>query len=255
MRANNVRLFSWLAIAGVVWIVGACLHGDARLGVWLAAVVLDLAAPMHGFWLPVLGATPIEAWRLTGTHLAERYQLVLMIALGESVLRVGATFAGQRGSVAEDTSFIVGFLISAALWAAYFLRHAERGAQTVATSGQAARIGRSGYAYAHALMVAGVIVVAVAIRMTIEHTGFASSVAFCAVMLGGPVLYLVGLALFERSAHLGGPAFPAAAAAVLCLLVLAAVAGADRLVLSICVAVVLVVLAVVTSRSDPAAAG
>jgi low temperature requirement protein LtrA len=234
MRANNLALLAWLAVGGALWITGACLHGDLRLIVWFAAAVLELAAPLHGFWLPGKGATPIEAWRLTGTHLAERYQLVLIIALGESVLRVGATFADRSGSFSVDAAFIVGFLGSAALWAVYFLRLADVGATAVADAEErAARLGRSAYAYAHAIMVAGVIVVAVAIRRTIEAPTEAVSADVTALVLGGPALFLAGYSLFEHSIGLAAIAGrPWAAIAVLGLLVLAAVAGAATLVLT-----------------------
>jgi low temperature requirement protein LtrA len=68
--------------------------------------VLDLSAPMHGFWLPRPAGTPIGDWSLAGGHLAERMQLVLMIALGESILRVGATFSEVRASVAAVAAFL-----------------------------------------------------------------------------------------------------------------------------------------------------
>ena len=236
MRSNNLRLLVWLTIGAAVWIAGACLSGDARVVVWAAAVVLELTAPLHGFRLPGKGATPIEAWRLTGSHLAERYRLVLIIALGESVLRAGATFSLLRdASFAVDVAFVTGFVLSAALWAVYFLRLAERGARRAAEAEDgAARLGRSGYAYAHAAMVAGVIVVAVAIRMTIEGSEHPAGLAFTVIALGGPAVYLAGLALFEHAAQVASPAGPVGAIVVLGLLVVPAAGGADRLVLLIC---------------------
>ena len=111
-------------------------------------------------------------WTLAGAHLAERCQLVLMIALGESVLRVGLTFSQQSGTASVDAGFVVGFVATVSLWGMYFLRHAERGAEAISRSPvDAARLGRAAYAYAHAIMVVGVIVVAVAVRLTIDDAG------------------------------------------------------------------------------------
>ena len=250
MRANNLRLLSWLALAGAVWIIGAFLHGDARLIAWLVAVALDVAAPLHGFRLPGLGHVGIEQWRLTGTHLAERYQLVLIIAFGESVLRAGLTASESRGSIAIDAACAAGFLTSAALWAAYFLRLADQGAERVATAtdGRAARLGRSGYAYAHAMMVGGVIVVAVAIRGTIRDPEGPARVASTLAVLGGPMLYLLGLALFQRSARLGSVVAPLLAAGGLVALVGPVVAGADQLVVAVCAMLVLLALAAHAAR-------
>ena len=255
MRANNLQLLGWLVIGGVVWIVGAYLHGDARLIVWAAAAVIELAAPIHGFTLPVVGSTPVEAWRLTGTHLAERYGLVLMIALGESVLRDGLTWSQTKhGSVAVDAAFVLGFLTSAALWAGYFTGTAERGAVRIAEKG-GARTGRSAYAYAHAVMVAGVIVVAVAIHLAIFEPRADADLFSVLMLLGGPALYLAGLGLFKRSAQLASGWPLLVGIAVLGLLSLVAVAGADRVVMLGCeTAVLLTLMAVVRPFAERGAA-
>jgi low temperature requirement protein LtrA len=242
MRRNNLRLLVWLVIGGAIWLVGAYLHGDTRLEVWAAAAVVELLAPIHGFALPGVGSTPIEDWQLSGTHLAERYQLVLMIALGESVLRVGQTWSQTRhGSVAVDAAFVLGFITSAALWASYFTGTADRGATRIAGEG-GARTGRSAYAYAHAVMVAGVIVVAVAIHLAIYRPDHGADPFSVVVLLGGPALYLAGLGMFKRAAQLASGRPLLAGIGVLGLLALVAVAGADRVLLLACETVVLLVL-------------
>jgi low temperature requirement protein LtrA len=249
MRRNYAQLLAWSAIAAVLWIWGAFVGGDARIGLWILALGLDLAAPLHGFRLPRFGSTPIEDWTLAGAHLAERCQLVLLIALGESVLRVGASFAAQRGSVSVDLAFLAGFVSTASLWASYFLRHAERGAAAIASSARdAARLGRAGYAYAHAIMVGGVIVVAVAIRLTIEDPGAPASGPVIWAVLGGPGLFLIGLLLFKRTVARGALGPPAVALVALALLVALGLV-ADRLVLACAVAIILGALGVAAARS------
>jgi low temperature requirement protein LtrA len=254
MRRNYAQLLAWSAIAGVPWIAGAFVHGDARIALWVAALIIDLAAPAVGFRLPGVDPTPIEDWTLAGAHLAERCQLVLMIALGESVLRVGLTFSEQRGTVAVDGAFVVGFIASAALWGTYFLRHAESGAAAISgDAAAAARVGRAAYAYAHAVMVAGVIIVAVAVRLTIDDPGGEVTAASGLAMLGGPALYLAGLLMFKRWVHRGALGPPVGGIAVLALLTVAALAGVDRLVLCVLATLVLVALAV-GAQQDTAAA-
>jgi low temperature requirement protein LtrA len=253
MRRNYAQLLAWSCIAGAIWIAGAFMHGDLKLELWLIALALDLTAPIHGFWLPGLGATPMEDWTLAGTHLAERCQLVLMIALGESVLRVGLTWSQQRGSPSVDAAFIVGFLICAGLWATYFLQYAERGAEAISsTVAVAARVGRTGYAYAHAMMVAGVILVAVAIRLTIDNPDEGLSVALALTMLGGPALFLAGLTLFKWS--VGNRSVRAPVIAIFLLALLGAVAGfgADCLVVMVCATLVIGTMAVLAVTSDRA---
>jgi len=211
---------------------------------------LDRSRARAGFRLPGVAPTPIEDWTLAGAHLAERCQLVLMIALGESVLRVGLTFSQQRGTFAVDASFVIGFILTASLWATYFLRHAERGAEEISRSmADSARLGRAAYAYAHAIMVAGVIVVAVAVRLTIDDPDGAVSTASGAAMLAGPALFLTGLVLFKRSVHRGATGPPLLGIGALGLLAIAAPA-VDRLVLCVAATVVLGALAVGAGVSD-----
>jgi low temperature requirement protein LtrA len=245
MRRNFAQLLAWSCIAGAIWIAGAFTHGDTRLEVWLIAIIVDVGAPMHGFRLPRAGATPMSEWTLAGGHLAERCQLVLMIALGEVVLRVGLTFSEQHGSPSVDASFVVGFLAVAGLWASYFLQFAERGAQVIAgAASDAATVGRSGYTYAHAVMVGAGIVVAVAIRLTIEEPDASSSLASGLTMLGGPGLFFAGLVLFKLAVRRGSLRAPITAIGVLAVLGGVAAVGADRLVVMVCAALVIGAMAV-----------
>jgi low temperature requirement protein LtrA len=199
MRRNYAHLLAWSAIAGVVWIAGALADGDARLALWIAALVVDYTAPMHGFRLPRAGATSMRAWTLAGGHLAERNQLVVIIALGESILVTGATYSALERTAAGTTAFVVAFLGSVALWWAYFAYHAEEGARRISAAFDPARMGRAGYAYAHAIMVAGIIVAAVGDEKVIAHPSSELDFATAAVILGGPALYLAGNALFNTA--------------------------------------------------------
>jgi low temperature requirement protein LtrA len=174
-----------------------------------------------------------------------------MIALGESVLRVGLTFSKQAGSPSVDAAFIVGFLICACLWATYFLRYAERGAEAIsATAAEAARVGRAGYAYAHAMMVAGVILVAVAIHLAIDNPDAGASAASALTMLGGPALFLAGLAVFKWSVGHRSLSAPLIAIGVLAVLGLVAAFGADQLIVMVCATLVMGTMAVLAATAD-----
>jgi low temperature requirement protein LtrA len=122
MGRNYAQLLAWSCIAGAVWVGGALADHDARLWIWIAAAAIDYAAPLHGFALPRLGRTPTRDWTLAGGHLAERNQLVLLIALGESILAIGATFAGLGWSASVLAAFAVGFVTTASFWWIYFGR-------------------------------------------------------------------------------------------------------------------------------------
>ena len=126
MGRNYAQLLAWSAISGVIWIIGGAVDDPhTRLLLWAVAAAVDLAAPLHGFRLPGAGATPMSDWTVAGGHLAERCPLLLMIAFGESFLRIGESFAAHHGTVASDSAFIVGFILVFALWTIYFLHHAE----------------------------------------------------------------------------------------------------------------------------------
>ncbi len=200
MGRNYAQLLAWSAIAGTVWIAGG-LVGDptVRLALWATAAVLDLAAPLHGFWLPGLRATPMSAWTLAGGHLAERCQLVLMIAFGETLMRLGLTFTQARDRPAIDLALVAGFVLAFALWGIYFLQYGRGSAEAIAKdAGAAARLGRTGYAYAHMVMVGGVIVLAVAIHRALVAPTASAGAGFVACCICGPVLYLIGIGLFTH---------------------------------------------------------
>lgn len=248
MRRNYAQLLAWSAIAGAVWILGAFVthDDDVRVLIWLGAALINLSGPLHGFWLPGPGATPIGDWSLAGAHLAERCELLLMIAFGETVLRLGESFATARERPDVDVAFVLGFLTIFALWSIYFTHHAVLAAERInEADGDQARIGRSGYAYAHMLMVGGVILLAVATHLAVEHPRDPVTWPFALVAFAGPVLYLGGIAgskLAVGHARVSPPLVGCAALALLAI----AVSPLNRLAelgVALSVAVVLAVLA------------
>jgi low temperature requirement protein LtrA len=247
MSRNYAQLTAWTAIAGIAWIAGALTEGDARIGLWILALLLDYAAPLHGFRLPGASRTPTADWTLAGGHLAERAQLVVLIALGESLLAVGQNFADLRTSAAEVAAFVVGFLMSVSLWGIYFIRSAQEGARAVSEAADPTRVARSAYAYAHGLMVGGVIVAAVGIDLAIAHPTGQTATATAATILGGPGLYLLGNALFNWSLTGVPPTSRLAGVAVLAGLSPIALVAGPAVLLGLATVVVLG-LAVATGR-------
>lgn len=193
--SQNYRVLgAWSATAGVLWIVGAFLEPNLRVLVWLAAVVVDYAAPRLDFRFPGLGSAPMAQWDTDPEHLAERNRLVFIIALGESILVMGGSILAAGGSTFSTVvSLIVGFASLTALWFNYF---ALAGADIQGGEGGTAAL-RSAYAYAHALMVGGAILVAVSIELRLSHGHLTT--AMILITIGGPLLYLIGNVLFLRS--------------------------------------------------------
>ncbi len=200
MGRNYAQLLVWSLVSGVIWIVGGLASDPhTRLLIWAVAAAIDLTAPLVGFRLPLKGARQMSEWTVAGGHLAERCQLLLMIAFGESFLRIGESFANGRHTVAIDAAFLVGFVLVFALWTIYFLHHAGRAAEVLEDDGQqAARLARSIYNYGHVVSIGAVIVVADVIHIVIEGPHESVDGGFAALCAGGPALYLIGIAMSKR---------------------------------------------------------
>lgn len=197
LRTNFVRLVSWSILAGVFWIAGAFASGSTREVLWIIAVLVDYGAPLVFFYVPGLGRSRSSDWNISGEHMAERAQLFVIIALGESVLVTGATFSELEMSPETVAAFLVAFLGSVALWWIYFDRAAGHAAEAIAHTSDPGALARSAYTYIHLPMIAGIVVTAVGDELQIAHPlGHATPEATIA-LLGGPALFLAGHALFK----------------------------------------------------------
>jgi low temperature requirement protein LtrA len=181
--------------------------------------------------VPALGRSGTEDRAITGSHMAERCQLFVIIALGESIVVTGSTFAARPPGAATLLALIASFLGSVALWWIYFDRSAHFGAQAIAASDDPARIGRIAYTYLHIPMIAGVIVAAVGDELTIAEPRLPMTAVTTTVLLLGPALYLAGHLLFQRTVAGTWVRSRLLGLAVLALLVPVA-AVTDRIVLS-----------------------
>jgi low temperature requirement protein LtrA len=200
LRRNFHRIVCWAVFSGVFWIAGGLAHDRARELLWLTAVLIDYAAPICGFYAFRLGRSSTHEWQISGSHLAERCQLFLIVALGESILVTGATFGELEHTAPVVAALVVAFLGSVALWWVYFDRSAEAAGAVIAAMSDPGRLGRSGYTYFHIPMVAGIIVAAVGDELTIAHPTGHASTATIATVVGGPALFLAGHMLFKSVA-------------------------------------------------------
>jgi low temperature requirement protein LtrA len=116
---NFQRITVWLAAAGVFWLAGAFVEGDIRLVLWPTALAIEFVSPTVGFWVPGLGRSTTGDWDVEGGHLAERCSLFIIIALGESLLVTGATFANLTWAAATIAAFATAFIGSVAMWWIY----------------------------------------------------------------------------------------------------------------------------------------
>ncbi|MUL40547.1 low temperature requirement protein A [Streptomonospora sp. PA3] len=250
LASNYTALLTWSALAGVCWIAGALLPPEVRLWVWLLAVAIDYAAPLLNFRIPGAVAAPMERWDTDPEHLAERNRLVFIIALGESILLMGSALADEGVPDARSLlGLLLGFAGLTVLWWNYF---ALAGHEVTGGQGHTGAL-RFAFAYAHALMVLGAIVVAVSMELRLTHDHLTPGLVLVAV--GGPLIYLAGNLLFLRSRFGRMALSRLIAAALLALIGAAGLLYYERLpvtAVTLPVLLVMAALAVLTARSRAA---
>jgi low temperature requirement protein LtrA len=243
---NFRQILAWSLLSAPVWVAGGIVDSEAlRWVLWLSALGLDLAAPLLTYWVPGAGSTPMSQWQIEGAHFGERFQLFVIIALGESIVLASATASDVGLSVAVVAALLLAFLSSTALWWLYFGQVAGTVLERIrmATEDERGQIGRDIYTYLHLPIIAGIVLVAVGDELVIAHPTDDLHDAGALVALGGPALFLAGL--MACAARLGeSQSRPRLIALVVLLAAVPFAAGADGLVVAALVTVLLAVLVV-----------
>jgi len=149
LRATYLRILIWFAAAAVFWLAGAFVPPEWRLAVWTLALAIEYAGPAAGFFVPRLGRDVTQNWAVKGAHMAERCGLFVIIALGETLLVSGATFAGVGWTGPGVAAFLGSVVLSIAMWWVYFHVGHHRAAHQIETSEDPGRIARRSFTYAH----------------------------------------------------------------------------------------------------------
>lgn len=200
-RRNFARILLWLAVAGVCWLIGAWQDGPARFLWWIGALGIEYLGPAAYFYVPGMGRSTTADWDVEGGHFAERCSLFVIIALGESLVVTGSSFAESQVIGDAAPAFVAAFLGCVAMWWIYFDLGAERGSQSMRHSADPGRTARLGYTYLHLPIVAGIVVSAVGDELSLSHPHARGDMASIAVLIGGPMLYLLGNALFKAAVN------------------------------------------------------
>jgi low temperature requirement protein LtrA len=181
---------------GVGLLAGASFaDGALQGGLWVLALLLDMGEPF------LFGA---EGWKLVPGHFAERHGLIVIIALGESIVAigVGAEFGVDAGVV---VAAVLGIAVAAALWWLYFdvvALVAERRLSNAAEGRERNEIARDSFSYLHFPMVAGIVLLALGLKKTLEHVGDPLELVPAVATLGGTALYLLAHVAFRwRNVH------------------------------------------------------
>jgi low temperature requirement protein LtrA len=182
-------------VSASLLVLAGFLEGDDRIAVWLLALAIDYVGPA------VIGGG--RGWRIAPEHFAERHGLIILIALGESIIAigVGAGFELTIGVIAAAT---LGIVVVSALWWLYFdVAAILARTRLMQTQGvEQARMARDAYSYLHLPMVAGIVLFALGLKTTLGHVGDALDTVPAVGLCGGAALYLLGhIAFLFRTTH------------------------------------------------------
>jgi low temperature requirement protein LtrA len=229
-----LRSAPW-ALSGSALIVAAgFVHGGLRPVLWLAALAVGLFGPLLG---------GLSGWRVQPAHFVERHGLIVIIAIGESLIAIGLGARDTGIGTGVIVGAVLGLVVVTSFWLAYFDFFPIRGEQLLSdrTGAQRTALARDIYTYLHLPMVAGIVLFAFAMKTTLAHVGDELDTIPALGLCGGPALYLFAyVALRVRvSRSLGRGRF---AAAIACALLLPLAVVVPALVALTLVAVVWVAL-------------
>jgi low temperature requirement protein LtrA len=190
LRHSVLGLAASTAIAVGILAIASLFDGLAQGALWLAALVLDMGGPY------LFGS---EGWKLSPAHFAERHGLIVIIALGESIVAIGVGAAGHL-SLGIATAAVLGVGLTAAMWWTYFdIVAIVSGRRLIdAEPGRVQNeMARDSYSYMHLMMVAGIVLVALGLKKTIGHFEDHLATVPAFALLGGVALYLLGHVAFR----------------------------------------------------------
>jgi len=152
--------------------------------------VLWLAALAVGLFGPLLAGT--SGWRVEPAHFVERHGLIVIIAIGESLVAIGLGARGTSLGAGVIVAAVLGLLVATSFWLAYFDFFSIRGHQLLTDRSGEERIAlaRDVYTYLHLPMVAGIVLFAFAMKTTLAHVGHELDTIPALALCGGSALYL-----------------------------------------------------------------
>jgi len=194
---RGTRLLTWFIASGVLWLAGGVADGPLRIGLWIAALAIDMTGPLVMYWIPGHPRLPYALWHVELSHLAERFETFIIIALGETIALTGVTMS-LRGFDAEHfAAFVLAFLSTGGLYWLYFDDFPAFARRRLESGPDGVELARDAYMFLHVLLVAGVILSAIGDGLVIERPTELLSAAQVSVIVAGPALYLLGHVLFR----------------------------------------------------------
>jgi low temperature requirement protein LtrA len=192
----GVRRAAWALLptstaAPALLIAASALDGAAQALAWIVALAIDyVGGALRG----------IEGWRLSPGHFAERHGLIVIIALGESIVAIGVGAAGIALDAGELAAAALGVVVAAALWWVYFDEALDGVEERLREASGRARnvMARDSFSFLHLPLVAGIVLLALGVKKTLGDVGEPLKVVSAAALCGGVALYLASDVGFRR---------------------------------------------------------
>jgi low temperature requirement protein LtrA len=183
LRAAILRMAPMALVGATLITAAGFTHGSLRPLLWLAALAVGLIGPLF---------SGSSGWRVEPAHFIERHGLIVIIAIGESLIAIGLGARTTTLNTGVIVGALLGFVVVTSFWLAYFDYFPARVQQLLAERSATERtaLARDVYTYLHLPMVAGIVLFAFAMKKTLEHVGNELETIPALALCGGPALYL-----------------------------------------------------------------
>jgi low temperature requirement protein LtrA len=196
LRIHTWRIPFWIGISGTAWLAGAFVPGTPRTALWALAISIEYGAAALGWPIPKLGHSVGWELKLVGERVTERYRQLLIIALGLSIFTAGLTLSSHHYTTHRLAAFGVAFATVVLTWRIYIHRAGELLPEAICAAPNPSKFSQFAVV-GHLVMVAGFIVTAASAKLNIDDPLRRPPAIWGAVLLGGPILFLIGSSLLN----------------------------------------------------------
>jgi low temperature requirement protein LtrA len=235
LEAAVLRFSPGAVLGPSLLVIASIFDGPAELALWAAALAIDYGSALLGHG---------RGWRISPAHFVERHGLIIIIALGESIVSIGVGAAGLPLDATRIAAALLGMVVAAALWWSYFdwVIYVSQAKLTDATGAERAALARDLFSYLHMPMVFGIVLFALGMKQTLGHVdeqlGMIPAIGLC----GGLALYMAShVAVRLRISGTWGHGRPTATVVLLALIPVATMVPslvALTLVAAVCAALI-----------------
>jgi low temperature requirement protein LtrA len=191
-----VRLGPFNAITAVLLVVAGFTDGTVQWALWVGSIVLHWITPY---------LTSVSGFSIRAAHFVERHGLIVLIALGESIVAIGIGVERKTLDGRFILTSVLGLALAAALWWLYFDGEDERAERSLAAAdrGRRPRLALNAFGYAFLPVLGGIILLAAGVKLAIAHYGETITAPTAWFLAGGAATYILGLVLFRWLLGLG----------------------------------------------------